>query len=113
MIICNKTKDAAIVDPVNPETVIEAVNAEGVNLKSVLTTHHHWDHAGGNEKLLSLLDKPITVYGGDDRIGGLNKKVKQDDKFTIGNLNVHCLFTPCHTTGEFFFMAVTLVLFLA
>lgn len=100
LIICNQTKDAAIVDPVNPETVIEAVNNENVNLKSVLTTHHHWDHAGGNEKLLSLFGKPLDVYGGDDRIGGLNKKVKQDDKFTIGNLRVQCLFTPCHTTGH-------------
>jgi hydroxyacylglutathione hydrolase len=100
LIVCNQTKDAAIVDPVNPETVIEAVKTEGVNLKSVLTTHHHWDHAGGNEKLLSLFGKPLTVYGGDDRIGGLNTKVKQDDEFTIGNLKVRCIFTPCHTTGH-------------
>jgi hydroxyacylglutathione hydrolase len=100
LIICNKTKDAAIVDPVNPEVVLEAVKTENVNLKSVLTTHHHWDHAGGNEKLLSLFGAPLIVYGNDDRIGGLNKKVTQDDKFNIGNLSVQCLFTPCHTTGE-------------
>lgn len=102
MIVCNQTKDAAIVDPVNPETVIEAIKKEGVNLKSVITTHHHWDHAGGNEKLLSLFGKPLTVYGGDDRIGGLNKKVQQDDEFTIGNLKVRCIFTPCHTTGKYY-----------
>lgn len=99
LVICNKTKEAAIVDPVNPETVIEAVKQENVNLKSVLTTHHHWDHAGGNEKLVSTFDSPLTVYGGDDRIGALNKKVKQDDTFKIGDLNVKCIFTPCHTTG--------------
>ena len=100
LIICNKTKEAAIVDPVNPESVIEAVKNEAVDLKSVLTTHHHWDHAGGNEKLVSLFDKPLIVYGGDDRIGALNKKVTQDDNFKIGNVNVKCLFTPCHTTGN-------------
>lgn len=100
LIICNQTKEAAIVDPVNPETVLEAVKNEDVNLKSILTTHHHWDHAGGNEKLVSLFGKPLTVYGGDDRIGALNKKVAQDDTFKIGNLDVSCLFTPCHTTGK-------------
>lgn len=100
LIVCNKTQDAAIVDPVNPETVLEAVQQEKVNLKSVLTTHHHWDHAGGNEKLVSLFKEPLTVYGGDDRIGALNKKVGQDDTFTIGELKVKCLFTPCHTTGN-------------
>lgn len=36
------TKQAAIVDPVEPETVLKAVEAEGVNLTKVLTTHHHW-----------------------------------------------------------------------
>jgi hydroxyacylglutathione hydrolase len=100
LIICNKTKEAAIVDPVNPETVLEAVKTENVQLKSVLTTHHHWDHAGGNEKLVASFGSPLTVYGGDDRIGALNKKVGQDDTFKIGDLNVRCLFTPCHTTGK-------------
>lgn len=99
LIICNKTKEAAIVDPVNPETVLEAVKNENVKLKSVITTHHHWDHAGGNEKLVQLFPEPLVVYGGDDRIGALNKKVGQDDTFKIGNLDVQCLFTPCHTTG--------------
>lgn len=51
LIICNQTKEAAIVDPVNPEAVLEAVKSENVTLKSVLTTHHHWDHAG-DERLL-------------------------------------------------------------
>lgn len=101
LIICNKTKEAAIVDPVNPELVIETVKSENVELKSVLTTHHHWDHAGGNEKLVSLIGKPLTVYGGDDRIGALNKKVSHDDTFMIGNLKIRCIFTPCHTTGKF------------
>lgn len=107
LIICNKTKEAAIVDPVNPETVLEAVKSEDVKLKSVLTTHHHWDHAGGNEKLVSLFGQPLTVYGGDDRIGALNKKVGQDDTFKIGNLDVRCLFTPCHTTGNHSLLSMT------
>lgn len=101
LIICNATKEAAIVDPVNPETVLEAVKSENVVLKSVLTTHHHWDHAGGNEKLVELHKSgPLVVYGGDERIGALTKKVSQDDTFKIGNLDVKCYFTPCHTTGE-------------
>lgn len=106
LIICNKTKEAAIVDPVNPETVLEAVKNENVQLKSVLTTHHHWDHAGGNEKLVQLFQQPLVVYGGDDRIGALNKKVGQDDTFKIGNLDVQCMFTPCHTTGSSNYCAI-------
>ncbi|XP_036326749.1 hydroxyacylglutathione hydrolase, mitochondrial-like isoform X1 [Rhagoletis pomonella] len=100
LIIDNSTKEAAIVDPVDPESVIAAVQAENVHLTKVLTTHHHWDHAGGNEKLVKMYGKPLEVYGGDDRIGALTQKVSQDDRIQIGNLKVSCLFTPCHTTGH-------------
>lgn len=100
LIICGTTREAAIVDPVDPETVLNAVKQESVNLTKVLTTHHHWDHAGGNEKLVKMFNNPLEVYGGDERIGALNKKVTQDDRLNIGELKVTCIFTPCHTTGH-------------
>lgn len=42
----------------------------------------------------------LNVYGGDDRIGALTKKVQHNTTFNIGQLNVQCLFTPCHTSGH-------------
>lgn len=36
------SKEAAIVDPVEPKTVLEAVKEAGATLTTVLTTHHHW-----------------------------------------------------------------------
>lgn len=100
LIIDKETRDAAIVDPVDPESVLAAVEKENVNLKQVLTTHHHWDHAGGNNKLVDNFKSSLTVYGGDDRIDALTNKVNHADKFKIGNLNVECLHTPCHTSGH-------------
>ncbi|XP_071516616.1 hydroxyacylglutathione hydrolase, mitochondrial isoform X1 [Panulirus ornatus] len=94
------SKEAAIVDPVEPRTVIAAVEEAGANLTTVLTTHHHWDHAGGNKELVELFGKPLKVVGGDDRIGALTQKVNHGDSFTIGSLKVECLFTPCHTQGH-------------
>ena len=46
LVVDEATKEAAIVDPVAPEVVVEAVKEENVSLTTVLTTHHHWDHAG-------------------------------------------------------------------
>lgn len=40
------------------------------------------------------------MYGGDDRIGALTRKVGHGDELKIGQLNVRCLFTPCHTSGH-------------
>lgn len=42
LIVDTTTKEAAIVDPVEPKTVLKAVQEHGLNLTTVLTTHHHW-----------------------------------------------------------------------
>lgn len=104
LIIDEKTKEAAIVDPVEPQSVFEAVKEENVKLTTVLTTHHHWDHAGGNEKLAAAWrgeqTEPLKVYGGDSRIGALTERKGHDDVVSVGNLRVQCLSTPCHTSGH-------------
>ncbi|XP_072124748.1 hydroxyacylglutathione hydrolase, mitochondrial [Mobula birostris] len=99
LLIDNETREAAIVDPVEPKKVVEAVKKHGVRLTSVLTTHHHWDHAGGNVDLVKKVPG-LHVYGGDERIGALTCKVSHKKKFQVGSLNVECLFTPCHTSGH-------------
>ena len=53
-----------------------------MKLTSVITTHHHWDHAGGNEKLIAKTG-PLPVYGGDDRIGALTNKVEHKSQFKV------------------------------
>ena len=114
LIIDERTREAAVVDPVEPGSVFDAVREENVKLTTVLTTHHHWDHAGGNEKLVSTwqqnlhadadnADKaasPLKVIGGDDRIGGLTDKKSHDQIVDVGGLRVRCLATPCHTSGH-------------
>ena len=57
------------------------------------------DHAGGNKQLKQMMPD-LLVYGGDERIDCLTKKVSHDDHLKIGSLGVKCLFTPCHTTGH-------------
>nr|XP_061805862.1 hydroxyacylglutathione hydrolase, mitochondrial-like [Nerophis lumbriciformis] len=99
LLIDTDTKEAAVVDPVEPVKVVEAVRKHGVKLTTILTTHHHWDHAGGNEKMVKLMPG-LKVYGGDDRVDAITKKVSHSSNLKVGSLNVKCLFTPCHTTGH-------------
>lgn len=93
------TKQAAIVDPVDPDSVVAAVANEGVTLTHLLTTHHHWDHAGGNAEMIKKVPG-LTVIGGDDRIDGITRKVGHGDSLWLGDLAIKCLATPCHTTGH-------------
>jgi len=47
-------KSAGVIDPVEPAKVMAAVKAAGCTLTHILTTHDHWDHAGGNETMVKL-----------------------------------------------------------
>ncbi|KAA0201074.1 hypothetical protein HAZT_HAZT001037 [Hyalella azteca] len=65
-----------------------------------VTTHHRWDHAGGNEDLVKQAGLDLKVYGGDERIGALTEHVKHGDTLSVGRLHISCLATPCHTRGH-------------
>lgn len=53
----SETNESAVVDPAEPSEVLNVVKREGVELTSLLTTHHHWDHAGGNEGTIIIIDE--------------------------------------------------------
>ncbi|KAI3359878.1 hypothetical protein L3Q82_014228 [Scortum barcoo] len=102
LVIEEQSKEAVAVDPAVPHRLLEIVKREGLSLTAVLTTHHHWDHARGNEALLKEVPG-LRVYGGDDRIGGLTDKVANDQElkkvfcgheYTIKNLKFAMLVEP-------------------
>lgn len=41
-IVDNETKEAAVVDPVEPEHVLAELKGKDIKLTKILTTHHHW-----------------------------------------------------------------------
>lgn len=80
---------AAVVDPV--ENIIPRLNK--LDVKFLLTTHHHWDHQGGNEEFLKHYSVP--VIGNDERI----PHARPMDVW-LDDLQIKMLKTPCHTTGS-------------
>ncbi|ESO12034.1 hypothetical protein HELRODRAFT_155548 [Helobdella robusta] len=102
LLIDSKSNVCAAVDPVEPQKILNVVNKSNLKLIAVLTTHHHWDHAGGNNHLAAQLPG-LKIYGGDERIDSLNAKVHHNQIINVGSLIVKCLFTPCHTKGHMCF----------
>ncbi|KAK4137889.1 Metallo-hydrolase/oxidoreductase [Trichocladium antarcticum] len=102
-----KTKEAVIIDPAHPEEVTpvlkKAIKDGSLKLTAIVNTHHHWDHAGGNEELLAELG-PLEIIGGKD-CKQVSKTPKHGESFMIGNIAVKALHTPCHTQDSIcFFM---------
>ncbi|KAI1796005.1 hydroxyacylglutathione hydrolase [Ganoderma leucocontextum] len=94
LLIDDKSNKAAAVDPYDVRKVKAAADNAGVEIVAAITTHHHFDHSGGNEAA-SYPGAPI--YGGSEKVKALSKLVKDKDEFNIGNIHVRCLATPCHT----------------
>jgi hydroxyacylglutathione hydrolase len=93
---------AAVVDPSEAQPVQAAVAREGVDLRAIWNTHHHWDHVGGNRDLL-LAAPRLEVYGyaGDRaRIPGITNPVENGEDFDFEGIRVRVLFIPAHTSGH-------------
>ncbi|KDQ19494.1 hypothetical protein BOTBODRAFT_28070 [Botryobasidium botryosum FD-172 SS1] len=97
LLIDENTNKAAVVDPFDVSKVKAAAVKEGVELISLLTTHHHQDHSGGNNYLAKAYPT-ATIYGGSHKSPAVTDIVKDGDAFTVGNdIKVKCMATPCHT----------------
>lgn len=114
----DKSGDAFVVDPANPRQVgpvLERLSQEGgLNVRGIITTHHHADHAGGNGATHSLLHrlaqdkghKLFTGQGGNDYsvIGGNRCEAHtytpaHGEVLSLpgGRISMTALHTPCHT----------------
>lgn len=94
--------EAAIVDAAEAAPVMAAARREGVRLTTVLATHHHFDHTGGNLALAAALPGlQIIGWAGDRaRIPGLTRGVEEGEPIAVGGLRGQALAVPCHTSGH-------------
>ena len=50
-----------VIDPGESQNLLKILKENDLNLKAILITHHHFDHTGGINEILS--EKSIDVYG--------------------------------------------------
>jgi hydroxyacylglutathione hydrolase len=102
LIIDRGSGEAAIVDCADADPVLDEVRKQGVRLTSVLATHHHYDHVGGNTDLLGQVTN-LRVYGsaGDaPKIPGITDRMHDGDQLKVGALAARIIFIPAHTSGH-------------
>ena len=99
LVIDETMRSAGIVDCAESGPVLAAVRRERVKLTAILPTHHHFDHVGGNNELLSA-EPGLTVYGFDDRIPGITQQVRNGDLIMLAKLAARIIFIPAHTSGH-------------
>ncbi|KAG6223232.1 hypothetical protein E4U26_004673 [Claviceps purpurea] len=109
LVVDDASKDAFIIDPAHPEEVApilkDAISKGTINLKGIINTHHHWDHAGGNKKLLQELETPDLAIIGGKNCEAVTKTPQHEESFKLGDIAIRSVHTPCHTQDSIcFFM---------
>ena len=120
---CEKTRQAAIIDPGGDvDRILEVLAAEQLTPAKILVTHGHIDHAGGVGAMAARTGVPIEGPHEEDRfwIDGMlqqskmfgfpnvtsfvpDRWLKAGDKVHFGEVELDVLHCPGHTPGHIVF----------
>ncbi|AAR34449.1 MBL fold metallo-hydrolase [Geobacter sulfurreducens] len=115
---CEQSREGVIVDPgAESGRILERVGELGLKVGMVINTHGHFDHVGGNRKVLEatgakllvhrddvhFLDRAADVaamYGLDTENSPAPDSLLEDGMtLSVGTLSLRVLHTPGHTPG--------------
>ena len=102
LVVDPQSHEAAVVDCAEAPAVLDEVSRRGVRLTTVLATHHHFDHVGGNQDLLAAIPG-LRIFGSADdapRIPGITDRVRNGDSITVGGMRARVIMIPAHTSGH-------------
>ena len=90
----------AVVDPGDAKPVHDYIEKTGFSISEVLITHHHWDHTGGLEELIS--DYGCLAYGpSGGHIKGITNPLTDNEIFSVlGNFEFTAFSAPGHTNDQ-------------
>ena len=123
LVWCDQTLDAALIDPGGSvDKLLAEVRAQGLNLKQILLTHAHIDHAGGVAELLQ--NESVPVIGPHQADGfwinameqqsqmlglppsepfSVTRWLDQGDTVSIGQETLSVIHCPGHSPGQIAF----------
>ena len=84
-----------VIDPGESNNLLKILKVRNLDLKAILITHHHFDHTGGIEDILS--NKSIDVYGPMNNIDSINIRVTNKSKISLLGIEFEVIEIPGHT----------------
>ncbi|MCW8878066.1 MAG: MBL fold metallo-hydrolase [Kangiellaceae bacterium] len=123
VIWCDETMQGAVIDPGGDiEKITSVIGKYQINVKQVLLTHGHLDHAGGAASLSEILRVPIVGPHQEDNfwLEGMEKQAENygfpgvrvcypsqwlndGETVSVGNQNLAVFHCPGHTPGHVIF----------
>jgi hydroxyacylglutathione hydrolase len=102
LIACPETGEAMAIDPLDYKKCLDVATARGWQITQVLNTHEHFDHIGGNEKVIAATGAKLLAHvNAGDSIGGMDRGLQAGDVVKVGNtVELEALDTPGHTMSH-------------
>lgn len=113
-----ETKEGVVVDPgADAEQILAIVKAKGLTIRHVINTHGHFDHVGGNRRLLAETGATLMIHAGDEpyltraaksaTMYGLEAEdspspgtlLTDGQRIRFGRHEIRVIHTPGHTQG--------------
>lgn len=115
---CEATKKAAVIDPGgNADAILEGLLDQQLTLAMVINTHGHFDHIGGNKRLIEETGCEFLIHRDDASLLALanqhasrfgltvdsspepTRLLNGGDTIAMGQLELSVIHTPGHSPG--------------
>ncbi len=99
IVACPETREAAVIDPLDHELILNRARELGFQVRGVINTHEHHDHIGGNEPVIAATGATLFAHHqATDKIPNVDEGLKAGDAIQIGtSVELIALDTPGHT----------------
>lgn len=93
--------ETAVVDPGDPAPVLAEADKRGWRITTIINTHWHPDHTGGNLAIKEATGAKIIGPAGENgRVPGLDQAIGEGDRIRIGAHEADVWEVPGHTIGH-------------
>jgi len=102
LIVCEETGEAAAIDPLEPARCLQLARQQGWEITTIINTHEHGDHTGGNLEMVRQTGASVLAHAGaKGMIPGMTTGLSAGDVVRLGKtVEITILDTPGHTMSH-------------
>lgn len=101
LLACEETLKAVAIDPLDHARCLQVAEELGWQIAVVANTHHHHDHIGGNQPVITATGAQLVAHHeAMQAIPNVDRGLRAGDTLACGQLSLAVMDTPGHTMSH-------------